>query len=148
VTVRRLEDDVEHALISGAFDPARLPGLRGLPTRPELADPTGVQTGAEATHGETDVWVANVLADIARLFRACLYSVARSLNSGPGAALEAMLEHSIASWRLPTPRTHRVFERDGWRCTVPGCTSQRNPRAHRSSSSSRCLSAAFARETA
>jgi hypothetical protein len=36
-----------------------------------------VQTGAEATHGETDVWVANVPADVARLFRACLSSVAR-----------------------------------------------------------------------
>jgi hypothetical protein len=146
--VRRLADDVEYALISGDFDPSALAGLPVLPTRPELADPAGVQTGAEATPGETDVWVANVPADVARLFRACLYSVARSLNSGPGAALEAMLEHSIASWRLPTPRTHRVFERDGWRCTVPGCTSQRNPRARRSSSSSRCPSAAFAREIA
>jgi hypothetical protein len=52
-----------------------------------------------------------VPADIARLFR-------------------AMLEHSIASWRLPTPRAHRVFERDGGRCTVPGCTSQPNLHAH------------------
>jgi hypothetical protein len=60
-----------------------------------------VQIGAEAAHGETDVWVANVPADIARLFRACLSSVARSLNSGPGAALE-----------------------------VPGCTSLRNLHAH------------------
>jgi hypothetical protein len=46
------------------------------PTRPELADPAGVQTRAEATHGETDVWVAKVPADVARLFRAYLYSIA------------------------------------------------------------------------
>ena len=27
-------------------------------------------------------------------------------------------------------REHRVFERDGWRCTVPGCTSYRNLHDH------------------
>jgi hypothetical protein len=60
VTVRRLEDDVEHALASGCFDPALLPEL-----------PEGVQIGAEHMGGgETDVWVANVPADVARLFRA------------------------------------------------------------------------------
>ena len=28
------------------------------------------------------------------------------------------------------PREHRVFERDGWRCTVPGCSSYRNLHDH------------------
>ena len=126
VTVRRLEDDVEQALASGAFDPALLPEL-----------PEGVQIGAEhmppeTEHmpRETDVWVANVPAEVSRLFRACLGSVARRMNSGPGAALEAMFDHCIDTWRCPTPREHRVFARDGWRCTVPGCTSQRNLHAH------------------
>jgi hypothetical protein len=67
---------------------------------------------------------------VARLFRACLCSVARRLNTGPGAALQAMFDHAIASWWVPTPRAHRVFARDGWRCTVPGCTSQKNLHAH------------------
>ena len=119
VTVRRLEDDVEHALASGSFDPAVMPEL-----------PEGVQIGAEHTGPETDVWVANVPADVGRLFRACLGSVARRLNSGPGAALEAMFDHCIDTWYCPTPREHRVFARDGFRCTVPGCTSQRNLHAH------------------
>ncbi len=66
---------------------------------------------------------------MARLFRACLCSVARSLAT-PGAALEAMFEHCIDTWWVSTPREHRVFERDGWRCTVPGCASQRNLHAH------------------
>jgi hypothetical protein len=64
VTVRRLEDDVEHALASGSFDPALLPEL-----------PAGLQIGAqhtgckETTPGspETDVWVAHVPADVGRL---------------------------------------------------------------------------------
>jgi hypothetical protein len=119
VTVRRLEDDVEHALASGAFDPAFLPEL-----------PEGLQIGAEHMGPETDVWVANVPADVGRLFRACLGSVARRLNTGPSAALEAMFDHCIDTWYCPTPREHRVFARDGFRCTVPGCTSQRNLHAH------------------
>jgi hypothetical protein len=126
VTVRRLGDDVEHVLVSGRFDPALLLEL------PDLTDlPEGVQIGARPMGGgETDVWVANVPADVGRLFRACLCSVARRLNSSPGAALDAMFRHCIDTWWVSTPREHRVFARDGWRCTVPGCTSQRNLHAH------------------
>jgi hypothetical protein len=41
-----------------------------------------VQIGAEPRgREETDVWVANVPADAARLFRACLCSVARCPNT-------------------------------------------------------------------
>jgi hypothetical protein len=50
---------------------------------------------------ETDVWVANVAADVGRLFRACLGSLARRLNTGPGAALEAMFDHCIDTWHCP-----------------------------------------------
>jgi hypothetical protein len=90
-----------------------------------------VQIGAQATHSEeTDHWVVNVPSDVARLVRACLCSVARRLDTSPGRALEAMFDHAMASWWVPTPRAYRVFERDGFRCTVPGCTSQRNLHAH------------------
>jgi hypothetical protein len=44
-----------------------------------------------------------------------------------------MFEHAFASWGANQPRIareHRVFERDGWRCTVPGCTSYRNLHDH------------------
>jgi hypothetical protein len=125
VTVRRLEDDVEHALASGRFDPALLPELPEFP-----AYPAGVQTGAEPTaRGDTDVWVAHVPAEVGRLFRACLCTVARRLGT-PGAALEAMFDHFNDTWFCSTPRAYRVFERDGYRCTVPGCTAQRNLHAH------------------
>ncbi len=136
VTVRRLEDDVDGALASGAFDPALLPDLPDLDPDRDLdfdaADlPEGVQIGAEHRgREETDVWVANVPADVGRLFRACLCSVARRWSLTPGAALERMFDHCIGTWRRPTPREHRVFARDGWRCTVPGCTSYRNLHAH------------------
>jgi hypothetical protein len=125
VTVRRLEDDVDHALASGDFDPAHLPAL-----------PTGVQIGAPDTLAEpNETWVANVPSDVGRLFRACLHTVQRRLDASPGAALEAMFDHCLATWRARPggrrpPPEQRVFERDGWRCTVPGCTSQRNLHAH------------------
>jgi len=48
-------------------------------------------------------------------------------------ALDAMVEPCFETWALPNarvPREHRVFERDGWRCTVPGCSSYRNLHSH------------------
>jgi len=44
-----------------------------------------------------------------------------------------MFDHALASWGANDPRVrreHRVFARDGWRCTVPGCTSYRNLHDH------------------
>ena len=84
VTGRRLEDDVARAFATGAFDPVVLPDLPEVdPWDPEDLDdplkrPEGVQTGARPmARQETDVWVANVPANVARLFRACPCSVAR-----------------------------------------------------------------------
>ena len=147
VSVRRLADDVDHALASGVFDPALLPDLPAFLAGAELSDaelpdalaacPEGVQIGARpmgpGATPETAVWVAHVPADVARLFRACLCSVARRFELSPGAALELMFRHCMATWRPRPerpPRDYRVFERDGWRCTVPGCTSYRNLHAH------------------
>jgi len=46
-----------------------------------------------------------------------------------------MLEHALDAWGANRPlssvkREHRVFARDGWRCTVPGCSSYRNLHGH------------------
>jgi hypothetical protein len=82
--------------------------------------------------------------EVARLFRAVLCSVRRHLERlqgrlpTEGEAAGWMFAHAIASWRATaagmadarTRRAHRVFERDGWRCTVPGCTSYRNLHDH------------------
>jgi hypothetical protein len=63
------------ALGSGAFDPALLPELPGLSELDDLDLPEGVPIGAEHMGGrETDTWVANVPADVGRLFRARLAS--------------------------------------------------------------------------
>jgi len=150
VTVRRLEDDVDHALATGSLDPAALPPLP-VPLYEEI--PAGVQIGALTTAGEGDasgraswrwrsqVWIHGPVPVI-RLLRACLFTAQRRIERQTGRpsnvaeALEALLDHVLESWRSTGPgerraqREHRVFARDGWRCTVPGCSSYRNLHAH------------------
>jgi hypothetical protein len=46
--------------------------------------------------------------------------------------LEAMLDHAIATWLEAGAQfeDYADFERDGFRCTVPGCTARRNLQSH------------------
>src|SRR6185369_13043032 len=47
---------------------------------------------------------------------------------------ESILTSFLDAWGVRTDptwqRNHRIFERDGWRCRVPGCTSRRNLQVH------------------
>jgi hypothetical protein len=47
-------------------------------------------------------------------------------------SLERMLAHAITSWAAQAEAfsDYADFERDGWRCTVPGCTARRNLHSH------------------
>lgn len=50
-----------------------------------------------------------------------------------GEAFEALLDGALRAWTLREPGARRpdpVFERDGYRCAVPGCTSRRNLHDH------------------
>jgi hypothetical protein len=78
-------------------------------------------------------------ADTVQFFAAVLSTVRRRLGEEtgrlptPGQALAAMLHHALESWGAVDERVakrHRVFARDGWRCTAPGCTSLRNLHDH------------------
>jgi len=78
-------------------------------------------------------------AESARFFRAALEEVRQRLARGwsvpvsEGEAFEAMLDHAIASWSERDTwarRDRRIFQRDGWRCAVPGCTSHRSLQVH------------------
>ena len=79
--------------------------------------------------------------EVAHLFRAALATVQRRLEhlhqrpASQSEALAEMLAHALATWvthdpHANAPRDRRVFERDGWRCTVPGCSSYRNLHGH------------------
>lgn len=80
--------------------------------------------------------------EVARLFRAVLCSLRRAAEAETGRlpseaeAFEAMIDHALATWGVGQRRPGRVgrelavFARDGWRCTIPGCSSRRNLHAH------------------
>jgi hypothetical protein len=46
--------------------------------------------------------------------------------------LEMLLDHFLITWLTLTKkeRHHRVLVRDGFRCTIPGCSSRRNLHVH------------------
>ncbi len=138
VTVRRLEEDVDRALALREVEPPRAEeGEAG--ERQACAQPRAPGTDLDAG------WRITVSAPkpVARLFRAVLCSVRRGLERETGRlpseaeGFEAMLDHALRSWDVTDPwlrrrmkREYAVFERDGWRCTVPGCSSRRNLHAH------------------
>jgi hypothetical protein len=148
VTVRRLRDDVDRAGLLDERDPeafARTGGVPALPRANEAlgaAESPGAQTGAQPRESEGNPTPpARVFftapADVARLFRATLCTVRRLLYVSESEALDAMLEHCFETWGIRDPEQERrrkkrypTFERDGWRCAVPGCTSYKNLHAH------------------
>jgi len=144
VSLRRLEDDVDDAPERGEFDPALLPLLPELGIAGHSGGPEGVQMRARPRHWRERTRVVICASpEVVRLFRACLARMqlvlerARNRPVAPGEALEAMCDQVIETWtageRRLTPaerRTRQVYERDGWRCTVPGCRSYRNLQAH------------------
>jgi hypothetical protein len=78
-------------------------------------------------------------AEVVQLFRALLCTVRRRMEkeSGrlptAGQALDVMLDHVLQCWGVLDEKVaarHKVFARDGWRCTVPGCTSMQNLHDH------------------
>ena len=44
--------------------------------------------------------------------------------------LERLLEHVKAQWEAMPRHRDPIFERDGWRCVVPACTSRKNLHDH------------------
>ncbi len=138
VTVRRLEEDVDRALALREVEPPREED-DGAGERQVCAQPRGPGGDLEAG------WRLTISAPkpVARLFRAVLCSVRRGLERETGRlpseaeGFEAMFDHALRSWDVTDPWLRRrmkrecaVFERDGWRCTVPGCSSRRNLHAH------------------
>ena len=148
IPVRRLEDDVERALIACETDLGSQPAPPGaeLESGCRADGQTGAQATLRADRLETARPFFSAPRPVARFFRAVLCSVRRHLErvelarGSParrlpteGEGLEAMLDHAIAVWSEPerrVSRAHRVFARDGWRCTVPGCSSYRNLHDH------------------
>jgi hypothetical protein len=145
VTVRRLREDVEWALALADTDPVAFRQSGGLPA--EIRGDREIR----AQHREPardiaaptpDVESCSVRfigpADVVQLFRAVLCTVRRRMERHigrlptQGEALGAMLDHAFSCWGVgdKVSPNHRVFDRDGWRCAVPGCTSMENLHGH------------------
>jgi len=149
VSVRRLGDEVARALALESYEPPPLerPGGSWDETG-DLDDGDGAedggsedpQTGAHpTTFPKSMAFFFSAPHSVARLFRGALATLQRRIERRNGRtaseseALEAMLEHAFETWGLAhaeLQRAHRVFARDGWRCTVPGCTSYGNLQEH------------------
>ena len=149
VTVRRLEQDVGVALDADAegapraLDPAACamgPESSGFGAR----DAEG-QTRAQPTRAEaTTLLVFSAPIDQARFFRAVLANTQRRIEqlddrrSSEAETFELMVDHFLAvhsdahreASKVRRIRLNRIFERDGWRCTFPGCTSYRHLEVH------------------
>jgi hypothetical protein len=126
VTVRRLEQDVERALLLRAGHHFAWHRCKQDPARAQ--DPIPQAERAMCAHevdvDATEELVFRVPLPVAALFRA--------VRVGAGVPFHAMLDHALATW-LPTDPKQRpdpVIVRDGWRCAVPGCMSRRNLQDH------------------
>ncbi|MBI3768487.1 MAG: HNH endonuclease, partial [Deltaproteobacteria bacterium] len=104
-----------------------------------------VQIGAHApsqtllTQFDTDRRAALEVCDVEMQFTApvsvvALFREALDAYAEPGAprwlALARVLQHVIAYWEATPQHRDPIFARDGWRCTVPGCSSRRNLHDH------------------
>jgi hypothetical protein len=127
VSVRRLEEEVERALALRELEPPRAERQTRAHAVPPEASP------------ETSGFSFTAPREVALLVRAAICTVRRHIERrtgrlpSAGEAVAAMIEHAFDAWGANDPqirREHRVFARDGWRCTVPGCSSFRNLQDH------------------
>jgi hypothetical protein len=156
--VRRLEEVVDRALlwsearreawVKDQAHPERIAAaLDAERAEPENEDER--QTCARPSDSEMDAARLTLCAprEELRLFKAVLCTLRRAMERETGQraseadAFEEMIDHALVSWQVDDRwlrtslrrrlgKKYQVFERDGWRCTVPGCTSQRNLQSH------------------
>jgi hypothetical protein len=152
VTVRRLNEDVDHALALAETEPAAFRRTGGLPCEAReggrgadreigAADRSPKSEARRRRSSRDEICWARFFGppDVVELFRVVLATVQRRMgrDSGrlptAGEALGAMLDHVLENWGAldeTIAARHKVFARDGWRCTVPGCTSMQNLHDH------------------
>jgi len=141
VSVRRLEDDVDRALHLGEAPGSRFSDgqISDRQTCAQSRDAEANTRFEPRTEPEAARFFFAAPSDVARLFHAVACSVRRHVERvtgclpSAGDAVEWMFDHAYEAWGANdhrVSREHRVFERDGWRCTVPGCSSYRNLHDH------------------
>ncbi len=141
VTVRRLERDVERALLLRA---GHGPAFRRCQFRPERAQdpiPEGERQlcARDVDPAATQELGFRVPCSVAALFWAARETLRKRLRvqGGPpvhdGEVFDALMGAAVRAWLQRDPRARRpdpVIERDGYRCAIPGCTSRRSLHDH------------------
>ena len=125
VTVRRLADEVEWALVAREpFDPIAPPppgAALDMPDRQTCARPDWEWPDAEI--------VFSAPAEVVALLRTAILAFTRPADP-LCKGLEQLLEHVKVEWEGQPRHRDPIFARDGWRCAVPACSSRRNLHDH------------------
>lgn len=128
VTVRRLSDEVEWAAeireAGAALGSVAPPPCGAVLMRPERQT-CARDRDTPLDHEVTFVGPASVVA----LLRAAI-SAFSTPSEAPWRGLERLLDHTTAEWAGRPRHRDPIFERDGWRCAVPACSSRRNLHDH------------------
>mgnify|MGYP005839388019 CR=1 FL=1 len=141
VTVRRLTEDVERALVLRAAHDQAWSRCKDHPERVWDPIPTEERQvcapGIEP--GETERLRWWVPVEVALLYKGVRDTLRRRLEFRQerpvtdGEVFEGLLDEALRSWTLREPGRRKpdpVIERDGYRCAVPGCSSRRNLENH------------------
>ncbi|HXC52890.1 MAG TPA: HNH endonuclease signature motif containing protein [Candidatus Limnocylindrales bacterium] len=141
VTLRRLEDEVEWALDqrdassgSESFEAPAPPPLDH-DVRAERLSVLERERVQMRAHGEADSTARSVEltlrvpSEVASLAEQTMLALRRGGESR-GSAFERMVAQALLEWMSAPKHRDPVFERDGWRCAVPGCRSRRNLHDH------------------
>ncbi len=141
VTVRRLEADVERALLLRAGHDRAFQRCQFHPERAQDPIPPGERQlcAPDVDPEATQELVWRVPREVAGLFTAVLETLRSQLRRERGRFLtdgevfDGLLDCALLTWTLRDPRARRpgpVMERDGYLCAVPGCTSRRHLHGH------------------
>jgi hypothetical protein len=157
VTVRRLDDEVEAVLAARDAEGPNvtlapppidgpLPIERPLRASPAVAAPgrcrdsspdARLQIRAHADASERSMTLEVCDAEVGFRGPASVVALLRDVLDAFGdpyqprwTALERLLRHVILHWESMPRHPDPIFARDGWRCTVPACSSRRNLHDH------------------
>jgi len=142
VTLRRLQDEVAWAL-----DHGQAPSSASAPVPPPLdadvradgtgdVDPLEVQMRAHGPAPDASLGPAGAIRiecsvplSVAVMVESSLDRLQRDRESR-WQTFERMVACALLEWTSQPRHRDPVFERDGWRCSVPGCSSRRNLHDH------------------
>jgi hypothetical protein len=143
VTVRGLEDAITRAEVDGITTPPATG--TGTNSRPSADPPRHTSAPAfrfderseagrpERAERRIAFWAPT---EVAALWHEALAACRRGVNHrlADWQCLIMMIDSLRRTWDPADDRgwrrRYRIFERDGWRCSVPGCTSRANLNAH------------------